>query len=218
MGDFSKELCGGTHLTRTSEAGLFKILSETGIAAGIRRIEAVTGENAIDYLGGLEKRVGQLIQTLKTDSDHLVDRVTNLLDELKAVEKENDSLKQKLANSSLDDLLASAEEIDGIKVITGRFDGVDVNTLRNLGDQIRGLFPKSFALLANVEGDKVVLMAMASDEAVKAGVHAGNLIREAAKITGGGGGGKPQMAQAGGRDASKLPEAFAMVKSRIKDR
>ncbi len=218
MGGFSKELCGGTHLERTSEAGLFKILSETGIAAGIRRIEAVTGENAINYLSGLEERVGLLIQTLKTDSDHLVDRVSSLLEELKTVERENDSLKQKLANSTLDELLASSEEVDGIKVITGILDGVDVNTLRNLGDQIRGLFPKSFALLANVDGDKVVLMAMASDEAVKEGVHAGNLIREAAKITGGGGGGKPQMAQAGGRDASKLPEAFAAVKSRIKDR
>ncbi|MBR2528989.1 MAG: alanine--tRNA ligase [Blautia sp.] len=207
MGDFSKELCGGTHVANTSSIRLFKIVSESGIAAGVRRIEALTGKGVMEYYGRLEELLASSAKALKTSPAELYDRIVHLQGELKAALSENESLKSKMAQGSLGDVMDKVTEIGGVKLLAARVDGVDANGMRDLGDSLKEKLGEGVILLAAVNEGKVNLLAMATDGAIRAGAHAGNMIREAAKIVGGGGGGRPNMAQAGG----KLPEKVADV-------
>lgn len=211
MGDYSVELCGGTHLRNTSEIGLFKIVSETGVAAGVRRIEAITGENVYNLLTQLDDKIQQVSDILKTSVHDVTHKAEQLLVEIKALTRENEQLKNKIAKSSVSDIMNQMKKVGSFEVVTAKFEDVDMNTLRNLGDTIKDKFENSVVVLANVVGDKVELLAMASDAAVKNGAHAGNIIREVAKIAGGGGGGKPNMAQAGGKNPEKVDEALQKV-------
>lgn len=212
MGDYSIELCGGTHVKNTSEIGLFKILSEAGVAAGVRRIEATTGDNVYKMLCDLEEKLYKLSDLLKTSVPEVENKVQSVLTEYKNVVKENEQLKNKLAKGNLDSIISSMQKVGNYEVVTATFHAMDMNTLRNLGDQLKGMWENSVVVLANiVSDDKVELLAMVSDAAVIKGAHAGNIIKTVAMATGGGGGGKPQMAQAGGKDASKVAEALQKV-------
>ncbi|HAS73137.1 MAG TPA: alanine--tRNA ligase [Clostridiales bacterium UBA8960] len=211
MGDYSVELCGGTHLKNTSEIGLFKIVSETGVAAGVRRIEAITGENVYNLLTQLDDKIQHVSDILKTNVNDITQKAEQLLTDIKALSRENEQLKNKIAKSSVSEIMSQMKVVNGFEVVTAKFEDVDMNTLRNLGDAIKDKFENSVVVLANVIGDKVELLSMASESAVKKGAHAGNIIREVAKIAGGGGGGKPNMAQAGGKNPEKVDEALQKV-------
>lgn len=215
MGDYSMELCGGTHLQNTAQAGLVKIVSESGVAAGVRRIEALTGEAAIRYLNGKEKLLEEVAAALKSTSQDVLKKVDVLQGELKHAQKEIEQLRSKLVSSSLDEVLAKAEDVKGAKVVAARFDQLDMEGLRNTADMIRNKLDSCVVVLATGQGDKVNFVVTASKDWVAKGVHAGNIIREVAKIAGGGGGGRPDMAQAGGKDASKISEALAHSKKVI---
>ncbi len=217
MGDYSVEFCGGTHLSNTAQAGLFKIVSENGVAAGVRRIEAVTGSGVLELLNNAQNTVYNIAETIKSSVHEVETKAQSLVDENKNIKRELESLKAKLANSKLDEALDNVEEVNGIKVVAVRLDnGLDMNALRTAGDNIKNKFECAVIVLASSVDDKVNLVAMATKEAVSKGAHAGNIIREVAKITGGGGGGKPDSAQAGGKDASKIKEALEKVKELIK--
>ncbi len=206
--DFSIELCGGTHVKNTAEIQAMKIVSEQGIAAGVRRIEALTSDGLMGYFDDEEQLLKDAAARLKTDPAHLSERIAALEKELKEARSENESLRQKLANESMGEV--EAEEIGGVKLVLKELRGVDMNGLRNLGDQLKDRFgEKVYIVLASESDGKPFLMAMATDAAVKQGAHAGQLIKGTAPILGGGGGGRPTMAQAGGKDASKLKEALA---------
>ena len=212
MGDFSKELCGGTHVANTSIIGSFKLVSESGVAAGVRRIEALTGEGVFAYYKEIESKLAEVAKLVKGTPATAVDKVEHLLAELKAVQSENESLKSKAAKDALGDVMNQVEEVNGMKVLATNVDGVDMNGLRELGDQLKEKIGDGIVVIAsNVDG-KVNLMATATDAAMKAGAHAGNLIKEIAKLVGGGGGGRPNMAQAGGKDPSGIDAAIAKAK------
>ncbi len=216
MGDYSVEFCGGTHLSNTAEAGLFKIVSENGVAAGVRRIEAVTGLGVLKQLDSAKATVDALAEIIKSNAHEVVAKAGAVVEENKSLRRELESLKSKMANNSLGDLIEGAEEIKGIKVIAGRLaDGLDMNALRNAGDNLKQKLDCGVIVLASAADEKVNIVAMATAEAVKLGAHAGNIIREVAKTCGGGGGGKPDSAQAGGKDAAKIAEALAKVKELI---
>ena len=206
VGDFSIELCGGTHVENSSSIQAFKILSEQGVAAGVRRIEAITSQNLFDYFHHEEELLKSLSGKLKADPEHLLARVESLEKELKESRSQCEQLKAKLANAEVEDL--AVVEYKDCSLIATNIPGMDRNALRNLGDSLKDKHKNAFILLASVEDGKPILMATASDDAVKLGAHAGNLIKEIAPILGGGGGGKPQMAQAGGKDSAKLEEAL----------
>ena len=208
MGDFSKELCGGTHVKNTLQIGSFKILSESGVAAGVRRIEALTGDNVRAYYEKLEKDLNEASALLKADPATLCDHIRKLQDEMKALKSENESLKSKAAASALGDVTGDTKDVKGVPFLAKALKNVEGDELRTLGDQLKAEVDGVILLVAD-NGGKVNLMCMASDTAVKKGAHAGNLIRSAAKIVGGGGGGRPNMAQAGGKDASRIPDALA---------
>jgi len=217
MGDFSMEFCGGTHAVNTGNIGLFKIVSENGVAAGVRRIEGVTGNNVIELINRNENSINKVAEILKTGPNEIEHKANALYEEVKAVKREIESLKSKLANSKLDEMLDDIEEVNGIKVIAKRLDdGLDMNSLRNAGDNIKNKLDCAVIVLASSMEGKVNLISMATKSAIEKGAHAGNIIREVAKITGGGGGGKPDSAQAGGKDASKIKEALDKVKELIK--
>lgn len=206
-GDFSMELCGGTHVINTAAIGLFKIISEGGVAAGVRRIEAITGNASLKYVEELEENQRNVATILKTSTRDIERRVESLLSELKEKEKELEGLKSSLAAGAAEDIIQSARDIKGIKVVTAVVD-TDVDGLRDLGDKLRDKLGKSAVVLASTKDDKVTFIAMLSKDAVSSGAHAGNIVKEVAKITGGGGGGRPDMAQAGGKDKSKVKEAL----------
>lgn len=212
VGDYSTELCGGTHLSNASQAGMFKIVSETGVAAGIRRIEAITGFGVFNYLNNLETTMHQVADALKSNMNDLTKKATTVLEELKTAQRENDQLKREMASGSLDAILDSKETINGINLLTAKFDDMDIDVLRDMGDQVKQKVENAVIVFANVAGPKVVFIAMANDDAIKAGAHAGNIVREVAKVAGGGGGGRPNMAQAGGKDPSKAAEALQAAK------
>ena len=211
MGEFSKELCGGTHVANTSQITLFKIVSESGVAAGVRRIEALTGNNVIQYYRQMEENLHQLAKTLKTTPAELSDRAEHLLKEVKELQSENESLKSKLAQESLGDVSDQVTEVKGVKVLAAAVDGVDMNGLRDLGDQLKEKLGEGVVVLASSMGGKVSLLAMVTPGAMEKGAHAGNLIKAAAAIVGGGGGGRPNMAQAGGKNPEKIGEAIAKI-------
>ncbi|WXR61834.1 alanine--tRNA ligase [Peptostreptococcaceae bacterium AGR-M142] len=216
MGDYSVELCGGTHINNTSEIGMFKIVSESGIASGVRRIEAITGLNIYEYINEKEDLLNEVMTLLKTKEDVLINRVENLLKENKDLTKELTSLKNELASSSLDDILNKKEEIEGVYFISEVLNNMDMDSLRNLCDKLKDKVSNSVIVLANVSNDKVNFIVSVTKDALSKNVHAGNMIREIAKVAGGGGGGRPDMAQAGGKDASKVKEAINKGKEVLK--
>lgn len=213
ISEFSKEFCGGTHVGNTGEIRLFKIVSESGVAAGVRRIEALTGDAVIRYYTELEERLYDAAKAAKTEPSKLVNRIEGLLEEIKTLHSENESLKSKLANSSLGNVMDKVEEIKEFHVLATKVEGVDMNGLRNLGDSLKEKMSCAVIVLASAQGaDKVNLIVMADEEAVKKGAHAGNIIKAIAPLVGGGGGGRPNMAQAGGKNPLGIDEALSKVK------
>ena len=211
MGGFSKELCGGTHVDNTGSIMLFKILSESGISAGVRRIEALTGNAVLEYYKKQEEMLQNAAKALKAQPAEVVDKIAHLQAEIKALQSENESLKSKLAQGALGDVMNRVVEVKGVKLLAARVEGVDMNGLRDLGDQMKERLGEGVVVLAAVNSGKVNLLAMATDAAQKAGAHAGNLVKAAAAIVGGGGGGRPNMAQAGGKNPEKAQEAVDAV-------
>ena len=211
MGDFSVELCGGTHVANTANITLFKIVSEAGVAAGVRRIEALTGNNVIEYYRQMEENLHTIAKTLKTSPAEITEKITHLQKEVKELQSENESLKSKMAQDSLGNVMDQVVEVKGVKVLASAVDGVDMNGLRDLGDQLKEKLGEGVVVLASAKDGKVSLLAMATQGAMDKGAHAGNLIKAVAAIVGGGGGGRPNMAQAGGKNPDKIPEAIAKV-------
>ncbi len=208
MGEFSKELCGGTHVNNTGVISVFKILSESGIAAGVRRIEAITAEGVFEYYKKQEEELLAAAKAAKCDVASLVKKIEAMQEELKAAHSENEKLKAKLANNSLGDIMSQVKEMNGIKVLCAKLPDADMNALRNLGDQMKDKLGDSVILLVSALDGKVNLVAMATDAAMAKGAHAGNLIKEVASLVGGGGGGRPNMAQAGGKNPAGIDSAI----------
>ncbi|SET11642.1 alanine--tRNA ligase [Enterocloster lavalensis] len=208
MGDFSTELCGGTHVANTGSIASFKILSETGIAAGVRRIEALTSEGLMKHYEEVEKELHEAAKTAKTTPAGLSAKIEALLEEIKTLSAENEKLKSKLAKDSLGDVMNQVKEVNGVKVLASQVADVDMNGLRGLGDQLKDKLGEGVVLIASVMDGKVNLMATATDGAQKKGAHAGNLIKAIAGLVGGGGGGRPGMAQAGGKNPAGVEEAL----------
>ncbi len=215
MGDFSKELCGGTHVGNTSDIAAFKILSENGVAAGVRRVEALTGNNVFEYYRQVEDELADAARAAKTEPDKLAEKIAHMQSEIKALQSENESLKSRIAQSSVGDVMDDVVDVNGVKLLAVSVPDVDMNGLRDLGDQLRGKLGEGVVLLASDAGGKVNLVAMATDGAMERGAHAGNLIRAAASKVGGGGGGRPNMAQAGGKDPSGIPDAIAAARDAL---
>ena len=215
MGDFSKEFCGGTHVKNTGEISAFKIISESGVAAGVRRIEAITGDNVFAYYAKLEDELNQAAKVVKSTPANLVDRLEHLMTELKALQSENESLKSKAAKDALGDVMDQVAEVKGVKLLATSVDGVDMNGLRDLGDQLKEKLGDGVVVIASSCDGKVNLIAMATDNAMAAGAHAGNLIKAIASKVGGGGGGRPNMAQAGGKNPAGIPDAIAEAKTAL---
>jgi alanyl-tRNA synthetase len=212
MGDFSTELCGGTHVKNTLQIGQFKILSESGVAAGVRRIEALTGDNVRAYYDKLEKQIMEASDLVKATPATLADHIRTLQKEVKELKNENDALKSKEAKSALGNVMDQTVEINGVKFLAAHVSGVDMNELRNLGDDLKTKLGDGVVLLISDQDGKVSMVAMATDAALKKGAHAGNLIKQVAPLVGGGGGGRPNMAQAGGKNAAGIKDA--LVKAR----
>ena len=206
MGDFSTELCGGTHVGNTGEVRLFKILSESGVAAGVRRIEALTANGVMEYYAKMEQELTEAASIVKTAPTELLARLSHLMAELKALHSENESLKSKAAKDALGDVMDQVQEVKGVKLLAAKVAGVDMNGLRELGDQLKEKLIDGVVVLLSEKEGKVNLIAMATDGAMAKGAHAGNLIKGIAGIVGGGGGGRPNMAQAGGKNPDKAAE------------
>ena len=209
MGDFSIELCGGTHVSNTSHVGIFKIVSESGVAAGIRRIEALTGSNARNYYKNVEENLNGAAKLLKANPADISDHIKKLQDELKALRSENESLKAKEAQAALGDVSDQVTEVKGVKLLAAAMKGVDMNGLRDLGDQMKAKIGEGVVVLISESDGKVNLITMATDGAMAKGAHAGNLIKAIAPKVGGGGGGRPGMAQAGGKNPAGIADAIA---------
>ena len=208
IGDFSRELCGGTHVGHTGDIASFKILSESGVAAGIRRIEALTGRNVTAYYQEMEEKLAETARILKTTPVSLTERAEHLMAELKALQSENESLKSKAAKEALGDVMDQVVEVNGVKLLATKVSGVDMNGLRELGDQLKAKIAEGVVVLMSDLDGKVNMVAMATDGAMKKGAHAGNLIKGIAALVGGGGGGRPNMAQAGGKNPAGIDEAI----------
>ncbi len=215
MGDFSIELCGGAHLTNTAQVGTFKIISENGIAAGVRRIEALTGTEALKYYQSQEEQIKQICKAVKANAENVVYRVEQIVSEQKESAKEIEKLKSKLAGGAVEEILSQKQQINDIAVICANIKDADANTLKTMGDQLKIKLGSGVVILASGKGDKVNLIAMATDDVIKKGIHAGNIVKAAAVCCGGGGGGRPNMAQAGGKDASKIEQALQKAKEVI---
>jgi alanyl-tRNA synthetase len=208
VGDFSIELCGGTHLANTSQVGMFKIVSEAGVASGVRRIEAITGRYVYDYMLENDKKINNVATLLKTKKSDIEKRIQVLNDDLRNLGKELDAIKREQASGELDSLLDNIKKIGKFNLVSGKFQGMDMNTLREMGDKLKDKVEDSVVVLSCYDDSKVNFIVMASENAVKNGAHSGNLIREVAKVAGGGGGGRPNMAQAGGKDPNKVDDAL----------
>lgn len=208
VGDFSKELCGGTHVNNTAEIGLLKIVFEAGIGAGVRRVEAVTGRGALEYINSREHILTNVSATLKTRPEELVNRLDSVLARTKEIEREASMLKTKLAKFAVHDLVANKLDVKGVQLVAGQVDAGDMDDLRAVADMVRDRLSSGVVVLGAVNGDKVNFVAMATNDAVAKGVHAGNIVKEVAKVAGGGGGGRPDMAQAGGKVPEKIADAL----------
>ena len=208
MGDFSIEFCGGTRVENTGAITAFKILSETGVAAGVRRIEALTSKGLMDYYHELEQKLLEAAKLVRATPDNLADKITHLLSENKALHSEVESLKSRLAKDAAKDILGQVTEVKGVKLLATSVEGMDMNGLRDLGDQLKEKLGEGVIVLASAAEGKVSLVSMATKEAMEQGAHAGNLIKAAAALVGGGGGGRPGMAQAGGKNPSGIKDAL----------
>ncbi|CEO26649.1 alanine--tRNA ligase [Paraclostridium sordellii] len=216
MGEYSIELCGGTHLTNTSQIGMFKILSEGGVAAGVRRIEAITGKEVYYFLNNKQNLINEVCTTVKAKEDNLTARVAHLLDETKSLTKELNEVKAKMSLQSADSILDSKVDINGVNIVISKFEDMDMDTLRNTADTLRDKLASGVVVLANVAGGKINFVATATKDVVEKGVHAGNIVKEVAQIAGGKGGGRPNMAQAGAPDVNKVDEALNHAKDVLK--
>lgn len=216
VGDFSKELCGGTHIDETAKIGMFKIVSEGGIASGIRRIEAITGRSALNYLNELNDLTDELSITMKASKEDILGKVNTLKKEIKEKEKEIQKLNNELLKKNLDQILDQYEDINGIKLFALKLKDKDGNSLREIADKIKDRNESCAVLLASDLGDKVLFVAAVTKDLVQKGINAGNMVKEAAKVAGGGGGGRPDFAQAGGKNPEKIDEAIEAVKQLIK--
>ena len=212
MGDFSKELCGGTHVANTGNIVTFKIISEGGVAAGVRRIEALTGDAVFAYYKEIEKTLAEAAKAAKATPANLTDKIEHMLAEIKALQSEIESMKSKAAKEALGDVMDQVTEVNGVKLLATAVEGVDMNGLRDLGDQLKEKLGEGVIVIASNAGEKVNLIAMATDGAMAKGAHAGNLIKGIAGLVGGGGGGRPNMAQAGGKNPAGIPDAIAKAK------
>lgn len=217
MGDYSQELCGGTHVNNTSNIGMFKILSESGVASGVRRIESITGLSVYEYLNKLEKETEEVSHILKTNKQNLLEKAQSITHELKEKDRQIESLKSKLSTNVADEILDTKEKVEGINLITYKSNDLDMDGLRSLGDEIKNKLDSGVIVLASVADNKVSFVSMVTKDLIAKGILAGNLVKEVARITGGGGGGRPDMAQAGGKDISKVDEALSIVKKIIKE-
>ena len=215
MGDFSKELCGGTHVANTGVITAFKIVSEAGIAAGVRRIEALTGNGVFTYYRDMEQKLFEAARILKAVPADLSEKIAHLQGELKELHSENEALKSRLAKDALGDVMSQVKEVKGLKLLAARVEGVDMNGLRELGDQLKEKLGDGVVVLASALEGKVSLMATATDSAQKKGAHAGNLIKAVAGCVGGGGGGRPGMAQAGGKNPAGIDDALAKAEEAL---
>jgi alanyl-tRNA synthetase len=217
MGDFSTELCGGTHVSRSGDIGFFKIVLETGVAAGIRRVEAVTGQGALEYVQKRETQFAEIAAALKSSPEEVEHRLVQVLENVKRLEKEVGRLKSKMAVAQGDDLADQAQSVGSIKVLASRLDGADAKTLRETIDKLRDKLRSAVIVLGSADGGKVTLIAGITTDLTEK-VKAGELVNFVAKQVGGKGGGRPDMAQAGGTDAAALPQALASVPDWVKDR
>ena len=208
MGDFSNEFCGGTHVKNVGEIGSFKILSESSAAAGVRRIEAITGDNVLKYYHGLEDEMNKAAAVVKAEPHELADKCEHLLEEIKRLKSENESLKSKAAQNAAGDAADNVKEIKGVKFLSASVKDVDMNGLRELGDSFKAKIGEGVVVLASENDGKANLVAMATDDAVSKGAHAGNLIKGIAGLIGGGGGGRPNSSQAGGKNPAGIPDAL----------
>lgn len=216
MGDFSKEFCGGTHVSNTGLINSFKIVSEAGVAAGVRRIEALTGNGVFAYYKDIEKKYNDICKAAKATPANVEEKIAHMQAEIKSLNSEIESLKNKAANEALGDVLNQAEDVNGVKFLAVKLNDVDMNELRNLSDDLKSKIGSGVVVLASVMGsDKVNLIVTATDDIVKAGVHAGNIIKSAAPCVGGGGGGRPNMAQAGGKNPAGIEKAFETAKETL---
>ncbi len=220
IGDFSLELCGGTHLKSTAEAGLFKLTGESSVGAGLRRVEAFTGESALRYVKVKEEQLNEVARMVKAAPHETVDRVVSLLQNIKELEAENEALQAQLARHQVQDLVDRIKEVRGVKVLAGRAAAPDMDSLRGMVDLLRDKVGSGVIVLGSTSGNKVNLVAAVTKDLVKIGLHAGKLVKELAVVVGGGGGGRSEMAQAGGKDPSRLDKAlektYRVVDSQIK--
>ena len=213
IGDYSKEFCGGTHVGNTGQIGLFKILGESGIASGVRRIEAITGQGVLKKLNADEDVIARTAEALKANADNVVDRAVAVSKEVKTLKKEIGEMKKAEMNSSLGSMMDEAKTINGVNLITKQFDDLNINDLRSLSDEIKSGNKNVAMVFAAVSGGKVTFLVSLTDDVVEKGYHAGKMIKEIAAAAGGGGGGKADMAQAGAKDPSKVADAFAKAES-----
>ena len=209
IGDYSLELCGGTHVPATGAIGSFKVVSEGSIGAGLRRIEAVTGKGVLEYVNNLEGVMARAAAALKTSPEELPERIGALLAGIKEREKELETLKGKLAKLQVSDLLERAVDVEGVKVVAMAVEAKGMEELRSLVDVLRGKLPSGVVLLGAAQQEKVNFVCSVSRDLVERGLHAGNIIKEVARVAGGGGGGRPDMAQAGGKAPERLEDALA---------
>ena len=220
MGGFSIEFCGGTHVKNTSEIMAFKIISESGVAAGVRRIEALTSDGLMKYYAQVEETLKNAAHLLKATPETLADKITHMIAENKSLHSEVESLKNKMAQEAAGDVMDQVKEVKGVKLLAAQLEGIDMNGLRDLGDQLKAKLGEGVVVLASGNDGKVSLMATATDGAMKQGAHAGNLVKAIAGCVGGGGGGRPNMAQAGGKNPAGIPDALAkaaeVLESQIK--
>ena len=212
MSGFSIEFCGGTHVKNTSEIMAFKIISETGVAAGVRRIEALTSDGLLRYYAKTEEKLKHAAALLKATPDNLADKISHLLTENKTLSSEVESLKSRMAKEAAGDLMDQVEDVKGLKLLAAQIDGMEMNALRDMGDQLKEKLGEGVVVLASGNDGKVSLMATATEEAMKRGAHAGNLVKGIAGLVGGGGGGRPNMAQAGGKNPAGIPDALRKAK------
>ena len=216
MGNYSIELCGGAHLKNTAQVGSFKIVSENGVASGVRRIEALTGEGALKHYQSEETALKEICAMLKTNPDNMVKRLGDIIKEQKDLAKEVEKLKAEMASGAADEILKNCQEVNGINVVCAQVENTSADDLKTMGDELKNRLGEAVVVLASSVDGKVSLVAMATKGAVDKGVHAGKIIKEAAAVCGGGGGGKPAMAQAGGKDASKIGDALKKAEEVIK--
>lgn len=216
MGDFSTELCGGTHVSNTSEIEMFKILSEQSISSGVRRIESITGPAVYRYLSQLEDLKNTSAKILKTDKNSVLDKISALVEENKKLSKDIEKLKLDSTKDEFSNIINNIKEFNSVKYVTYKFEDVDLDTLRNLADRVINEVGSIVVLFATINGDKLNFVCAVSNDLIKEGYKAGNIIKEVAKVTGGGGGGRPNMATAGGKDLSKVDEALNSIEEQLK--